>query len=786
MTEDDLQLLQVIRGLLEAEQYVEAGRLLRDTPRNSDSQIEFHVAALGYRGEFKHSIILAVVLGREESLAYEETQAKVRTIERQQAATREKLREQERLKEVELAAARLAELSRQREVRGRLRQVVRDSRRLTDEDLVLLRDLSKQHRMEVFTAADDLAILMPDVLSTLEEVASEGESVAAFDAFWKAHAATAEHDPLAAWAPLWLKERIWRTKTYASLTPKQRIDALANDSLRLSEGLRKELIGELVSQYASEAGFVRRLKSLPLRLRLELMVAYSGEQLRPIESLAAQTLSEVGDPYSRDVQLTGLITDFWARHESALVRGGPLFCHAPDRIQRAALQRHFKAYLAKLDRLFSHNADITGDWAAVDVYRELDTEDRELAGLWAGAVPSEFESARMLSARAAEKVAGWFYRHRGHRVVDVALQQLTGVSTDWKTHDLLLDGSTPVDVKNARLPVNNAAFYVEHTVPRFKRDRTGMGVKIVAVVSPYLPLRYFNDVQKAPFEVGDVRFLGETTLSDISRLCARFSKGALLVHDPREGAFIPPWYFDFPSSWYRDFDVACCQLRELEQPEDDELLRLQGFAGAAISLPKYIAAGLKLPTQELEAMHSWERSFLVQLQDACKPRASLANLFLLILTDFLAKLREAPQDSFEPRHYLKFLFVEVGTSDARQQQRPLGIEDPLETIQTLCSSLQQLWSKRESLALGRFTEFRLSGGGILQGREHRRVAWETILSYCGGRIAGKGRCGCAPLVLGIEKQCPTCRRLICHQCGYCSEGCDGLGGNDLLLIADSD
>jgi hypothetical protein len=719
---------------------------------------------------------------RQERVLQDEL-AQRRVMERQRKEKMEELREEARLREQEQAAARLVKLSRQREARVRLLQVVRDRQRLPDEDLLLLRELSKQHRMEVFTAADDLAPLMRDVLATLEEVASAGESVSAFDAFWKAHAEAAEHEPLAAWAPVWLKERIWQTKTYAILTPKQRMDALANDSLRLSEGLRKELIGDLVRQYASDAGFVRKLKLLPLRMRLEIMIAYSGELLRPIEMLAAEVLSEAGDPRIQDVQLTRLIKDFWARHESSLARGSPLFSHAPERIRRATLQRHFKAYFAELDRLFSYNVDTTGDWAAIDVYRELDADDRKLAELWTGAVSSEFENARMLSARAAEKVAGWFYKSRGHRVLDVALHQLSRESSNWKTHDLLLDGSTPVDVKNARLPVNSAAHYVEHTVPRFKRDRTGRGVKIVAVVSPYLQLRYLNDVQKAPFEVGDVRFLGETTYSELSRICDRFSNGALIVHNPSEGAFIPPWYFEFPSSWYQDFDVACRQLREMEWPEDHELLSLQGIDGADVSLPKYIAAGLRLPKQKLDVMQSWERSFLVKIQEACKPRASLAHLFLLILADFLTKLQEPPPNSFEPNDYLKFLLVGVGNLDPPKRQRPLGIEDPLETIQTLCSSLQQLWSTREYLSLGRFREYRLSSGGILQGREYREAAWETILSYCGGRIPGKGRCGCAPLVLGIEEQCTACRKLICRQCGYCSNWCAVSSGDNSIVVA---
>ena len=225
----------------------------------------------------------------------------------------------------------------------------------------------------------------------------------------------------------------------------------------------------------------------------------------------------------------------------------------------------------RLDRLFDHNAKTSGDWLASVVRGELDADDWKLAELWCSSSKSSSELARMLSARAAEKVASWFYDHLGFHTTDVAIHQLSGKSVAWKTHDLLLNGSKPVDVKNCRLPVNNRAFYVGHSVPRFKRDRAGRGVTIVAVVSPYLTLTNFRGIDWAPVEASDFRYLGETTLDSITQLCATFGGSAFAVQDPADGAFVPPWYFDFPQAWYDEFEVACTRLRKAELPDENEL-----------------------------------------------------------------------------------------------------------------------------------------------------------------------------------------------------------------------
>jgi hypothetical protein len=200
---------------------------------------------------------------------------------------------------------------------------------------------------------------------------------------------------------------------------------------------------------------------------------------------------------------------------------------------------------------------------------------------------------------------------------------------------------------------------------------------------------------------------------------------------------------------------------------------LYGIDARTFPISKYLAARLTLPIWLLEGMAPWMRALVIKVQSACTPRPRLAHLFLLLLTDFLSKLQEDHVESYEPTAYLRLLFEDSAPSESQTRRRPLGIEDPLDTIRTLCESLQQLWIARDQLELGTFAQYRLSVGGILQGRVLQGAPWETVLAYCGGRIDGKGRCGYAPLILGIESQCPDCRKLICQCCGYCSESCAG-------------
>ena len=684
---------------------------------------------------------------------------------------RERLRQEEQARmALEQARAREAEVVREKAARQELLRKIRAGHQLNDEEWALLRGLSVREQLGIFTSTKFIDPVMDELVPLLRRASADISLSDPLAAFWRTRGPTAECLPLMPVAPSWWKERLWRAVYYAQLPLRKKLNVLSGEALQLSDGLRRELIQELVNEHADDELFDQALGQASTRFRFEVLMAMDGAFLPRFVDLALGILLDAADASACTLPI-GLIDQFWTRHEVSIPRHSQLFALAPLHIRRRILRRHFHRHLIRLDRLFGYNAEASGDWPAPVVYGELDADDRKLAELWCSGADSNHDIARMLSARAAEKVAAWFYVHLGFETADVAKHQLSGKSAAWKTHDLLLNGSKPVDVKNARLPVNNRAFYVEHTVPRFKRNRTGRSVTIVAVISPYLSLTYLQDPGSAPFEVSDVRYLGETNLDAIHQLCAMFSSSALKVQDPADGAFVPPWYFDFPEAWYREFENACTHLRQAELPDENETRLLYQGEVSAFPIPNYLAARLALPTWLLEDMTPWMRALVNELQAACKLRPKLAYLFLFLLTDFLSKLQEERIESYEPSAYLRLLFEEDALSGSPSGRRPLGIEDPLDTIRTLCESLQQLWTAREHLELGRFEEYRLSGGGILQGRELRGRPWETVLSYCGGRVEGKGRCGCAPLILGVESQCPACRKLVCRHCGYCSESC---------------
>ena len=689
---------------------------------------------------------------------------------------RERRRQEEQARvEFEQARAREAQIEREKAVRHDLVRKTRSGRHLNDEEWVLLRGLSVKEQLSIFTWAKTFEHLMDDLVPLLRKASADSSLDDALAAFWKARPPAKEYLALMPLAPSWWKERLWRVAHYAHLPLRRKLQVLSDNAFQISDGLRRKLIQEVVENHIDDESFDEALAQASIPIQFEVLVTIDSDLMPRFIDLTRQLLIDVAGANLK-ILSPDLIDQFWTRHEASISKNSQLFPLAPLGIQCRILRRHFHDHLMWLNRLFRHNSATSGNWHSAVVYRELDDDDRKLAKLWSTDPDSSQEFARMLSARAAEKVAAWFYVHLDFETVDVAKHQLSGKSDHWKTHDLLLNGSQSVDVKNARLPVNSKAFYVEHTIPRFKRNRRGRDVTIVAVVSPYLSLNYMEQVDSAPFEVSDVRYLGETNLERVSRLCAMFSSSALTVQDPTDGAFLPPWYFDFPDAWYRQFESISAQLRETNPPDENEMYLLYRGDVHAIPIPKYLAAQIALPNWVLEGMTPWMRVLVRKIQSICAPRPKLAHLFFLLLTDFLSKIQENHIDLYEPTAYLRLLFEEHASPKSPMSRRPLGIEDPLETIRTLCESLQKLWIAREHLDLGRFAQYRLSGGGILQGRVRQDSPWETVLAYCGGRIDGKGRCGCTPLILGVEPQCPSCRKLICRCCGYCSESCAGLRG----------
>jgi hypothetical protein len=186
-------------------------------------------------------------------------------------------------------------------------------------------------------------------------------------------------------------------------------------------------------------------------------------------------------------------------------------------------------------------------------------EDRNLAAQWTSDDQADSDTmARMVSARCAEKIVKRFYENLGLYLEDIAIHQITRQSQEWLTHDLLLGGQQPVDVKNSRCPGNsNGDFYVEHTVPRFKkRDRSGVDVTISVVLSPYLQQKYLEKPSSIPknWAVSDVRVLGETSRPQIARLERLFCSDTFKVFSVSDRV-VPYWIVDFRPLYYFYFVI---------------------------------------------------------------------------------------------------------------------------------------------------------------------------------------------------------------------------------------
>lgn len=410
------------------------------------------------------------------------------------------------------------------------------------------------------------------------------------------------------------------------------------------------------------------------------------------------------------------------------------------------------------------------EWKPEEIYATLTDDDICLARLWmpveVGAEHTEYHEAKMVSARAAEKAAARFYQSIGHLVDDVSLSQLRSENDDWRTHDLLLDKSVPIDVKNSRTPVNNRNRYFDHTVQKFKESREGRHVIVAGMLSPYLKLEHIWRSEDIAFDIPPVRFLGQVTRSEIDELIGIFSKPHLdISHQPSTA--IPPWMYDFPPRFYKTRAEGIARLRDLD------LLDLPEQAALEINpVPSCLSAAIPLPERWSGFLpKKWQRDLYERLLERRNLLGSqmltLPVLFLSILSHFVEMaVGILPCDDYSPADYADLLYTRKGLP-----KFPIGIYDPLNIIEELCMTLNDLWENRSSIALTEFGSYKFHALGILQGLSKADQRWITIVAYCGGRVKEKGKCGKSPLILGREQACGKCGKLICPKCGFCSMNC---------------
>lgn len=455
-------------------------------------------------------------------------------------------------------------------------------------------------------------------------------------------------------------------------------------------------------------------------------------------------------------------------------------------VKITVFKAHYAKFLNGLGTLFDPLDDVAISLSAKEAYKAMDTQDERLARIWADKTTSDGQMAKMLSARAAEKAVIALYRAQGCKVEDIAILQLDSNTGDWRTHDLRIDDTIALDIKNSRRPINGKHFYVEHTVPAFKLDRRGRDVRIAGVLSPYLKIDAIRAPEKEiQSNCEDLVYLGETDASGFDKLVTTLRTPTFRVEASR-GRTIPNWVFDYPANWYAAFlkhrDVI---INTCSRPENDEWQYVLPAQDLQKVLPALLALDIDLPNSVLSELPDWKKTLSATLARNQKVLPRLPAIYVTILMDFVEKLGSTPSN-FSPADYKSLLFPPGG---GQKSGFPLGIIDPLGIVTKLIEALEEIWLKRDKIKLDNLVTFRFSGLGILEGKALRSDRWDTLIAYCGGTVHQKdergkikfdsygkpsfqSKCGNSPLIKGRHQNCTECGRLVCDKCGFCTKACE--------------
>ncbi|MDJ0580411.1 hypothetical protein [Crocosphaera sp.] len=412
---------------------------------------------------------------------------------------------------------------------------------------------------------------------------------------------------------------------------------------------------------------------------------------------------------------------------------------------------------------------INKDWKTL---YNFDENEKKMINIWCSKSSNkDFEMAKMMSARGAEKLVIDFYRKLGYQVEDISVHQVIRNSNDWILGDIRINSNVLLDVKNARTD-RNSNVYSEFCVRQLKKNR-GNDVKIAAVLSPYLQKYYMDKPENFPSHYktpNNPKFLGTCTKQQIEELLKTFSNSFMridMLRDADSNRYLPPWLFDYDEKFYANQIAIINKFNKLEDSKIPTWEHLSILDKNLFQiLPLFIAAKRQVTQDYLEKLSKWKCDFINYLISLPVQLITLPYLFLAILTHFLTKLSDN-NEVYNPQEYEQIL-----------GNYSLKIYDPLNLIHELCDSLTSIWNNRNTgtMKLREFKIFKLSGRGLLQGQRSERDKLTTLLAYCGGIIRNdqgkyQGKCGFTPLVIGKHKTCKNCGRLICSECGYCCDNC---------------
>ena len=443
-------------------------------------------------------------------------------------------------------------------------------------------------------------------------------------------------------------------------------------------------------------------------------------------------------------------------------------------LKRNAIRNQIKDSAAKIfQRLTTLSA--TTDFTGI----QLETADIQLIKAWSNSrgvqdndvasliknSANPYETCRLISARIGELAAKTFFKSFYKKNIDVSLQQVSGTATDWKSHDLLMD-SIPYDVKNARKPFTSGSHYSEQFVKSWKQFGGGE-VQIIGTLSDYKKAEEYVEGDN-----GTTTVLGKVSqrqIRDAQKWINLTYNGLLDLRLQITDSFLAGWVYEYPRSFYPNRDSQI--LRSIDQlltdsinlqsniSDENELLETKKL------IPRWFFSFIEreeLVTRfvtDQEEFYSWRLIQKIKKEIGISRRA----IYLMVVCAVLSKAKEE-HTTFSPEVLTDLIIP------AEDKRFPLGLFDPQMYIANLLDVLTRMWSLNRN-ELTKFKKFKLSGSNILQGQTPSGE-WRTVIAFCGGwREEPKVKCGKNPLYLGESVNCKSCGKLICSECGHCSEYC---------------
>lgn len=424
---------------------------------------------------------------------------------------------------------------------------------------------------------------------------------------------------------------------------------------------------------------------------------------------------------------------------------------------------------------------------------QLDAEDLQLIQLWQQGRFREQDGERnqrqerfsLLSlgyARLAEKLVLRYLRVQQPDARDVSISQLSGGESLWMACDIQADQY--FDVKNATTFGSRKRHVF---VPKFKKVADS-DVVIAGVVSSPFSKFVENRRRKKKFMGGryvryvSQTFLGFATLSGLDKIQSAINglpdRRLQLRLSFYENA-LPAWAFEASNGidLLKLFNAATLLARE------PGTIIAASFA-AKMEVPQFVVAGLN------DAQRAVYERFRTATEIAGYTKATIA---MFAISEFLAWTMDDRDTTGLIRFLRKLNTTEDFTVDREPTwfgERPVrreekyemqidhrgsscgGLYDPTSSIKGLFDLLEKCAAQIKNLSL-RFCHFDVPNPYILIGKEESGRAI-TLYAYCGGKLESGAWCNHSPLVIGENENCPSCHRLICHECAYCSDHCPTL------------